>query len=50
MADRKGLGFIGWAFGAITAAVIGISSLVVTASVPQSANAEAAVTFSAAAR
>lgn len=49
MPDRRGLGFIGWAFGAITATVIVISGLVVTASVPQ-ADAAGAVTLSAAAR
>ncbi|HVV78104.1 MAG TPA: hypothetical protein VHD59_00630 [Pseudolabrys sp.] len=49
MPDRRGLGFIGWTFGAITVAVIVISGLVVTASVPQ-ADAADAVTLSAAAR
>lgn len=49
MADRRGLGFIGWAFGAVTAAVIAVSGLVVTASVPQ-ADAASSVTLSAAAR
>lgn len=49
MADRRGLGFIGWAFGAVTAAVIAVSGLVVTASVPQ-AGATGAVTLSASTR
>jgi hypothetical protein len=49
MADRRGLGFIGWAFGAVTATVIAISGLVVTASVPQ-ADAASSVTLSAATR
>jgi hypothetical protein len=49
MADRQGLSFIGWAFGAITAAVIITSGLVVTASVPQ-ADAAGSTTLSAAAR
>ena len=49
MADCRGLGFIGWAFGAVTIAVIAISSLVVTASVLQ-ADAASSVTLSAAAR
>jgi hypothetical protein len=49
MADRQGLSFIGWAFGAITAAVIVISGLVVTASVPQ-ADAAGSTSLSAAAR
>jgi hypothetical protein len=49
VADRRGLGFIGWAFGAVTATVIVISGMVVTASVLQPDTA-ASVTFSAAAR
>lgn len=49
MADRQGLTFIGWAFGVVTAAVIVISGLVVTASVPP-ADAASATTLSAAAR
>jgi hypothetical protein len=49
MADRRSLSFIGWAFGAVTATVIVISGMVVTASVPQ-AGATNSVTLSAAAR
>lgn len=49
MADFRGLGFIGWTFGAVTATVIAISSLVVTTSVLQ-ADATGLVTLSAAAR
>ena len=49
MADRRGLEFIGWAFGAVTATVIVISGLVVTTSVPQ-AGATSSVTLSAATR
>ena len=49
MADHRGLGFIGWAFGAVTATVIAISGLVVTASVPQ-AGVASSVTLSAATR
>ena len=49
MADRRGLGFIGWAFGAVTVTVIVISGLIVTASVPQ-ADAASSVTLSAVAR
>jgi hypothetical protein len=48
VADRRGLGFIGWAFGAVTATVIAISGMVVTASVLQPD--VASVTLSAAAR
>jgi hypothetical protein len=43
------LSFIGWAFGAVTAAVIAISGMVVTASVLQ-ADAASSVTLSAVAR
>ena len=50
MADRRGLGFIGWTFGAVTAAVIVISGLVVTASVPQADAADSSVTLSAVTR
>jgi hypothetical protein len=50
MADRKGLGFIGWAFGFVTVAVILISGFVVTASAPEAANAENSVTLSATSR
>ena len=49
MPDRRGLGFIGWAFGAITMTVIVISGVVVTASVPQ-ADAADAMTLSTVAR
>jgi hypothetical protein len=49
VADRRGLGFIGWAFGAVTATVIAISGMVVTASVLQP-DGVASVTLSAAAR
>jgi hypothetical protein len=49
VADRRGLGFIGWVFGAVTATVIVISGMVVTASVLQPDSA-ASVTLSAAAR
>jgi len=49
MADRRGLGFIGWAFGAVTATVIMISGLVVTTTVLQ-ADAASSVTLSAATR
>jgi hypothetical protein len=49
VADRRGLGFIGWAFGAVTATVIAISGMVVTASVLQPGSV-ASVTLSAAAR
>jgi hypothetical protein len=49
MADRRSLGLIGWAFGAITATVIAVSGLIVTASVPQ-ADAANSVTLSAATR
>jgi hypothetical protein len=48
MADYRGLGFIGWAFGAVTLAVIATSGLV-TASVLQ-ADPASSVTLSAAAR
>ena len=49
MADRRGLGFIGWAFGAVTATVIMISGLVVTTTVLQ-ADVASSVTLSAATR
>jgi hypothetical protein len=37
MADRRGLGFIGWAFGAVTMTVILISGMVVGVSTPEAA-------------
>jgi len=37
MADRRRLGYIGWILGAVTATVIGISGVVVSAGVPQAA-------------
>ena len=40
MADRRGLGFIGWILGAITAAVVVITGVVVTVNVPQAATAD----------
>jgi hypothetical protein len=40
MADRRGLGFIGWILGAVTAAVVVITGVVVTVNVPQAATAD----------
>lgn len=50
MADREGLGLIGWAFGAVTAAVIAISGIVVTLSTVSGVAAPESVTLSAATR
>lgn len=37
MADRRGLGVIGWILGAVTATVVAISSVVVTVNVLEAA-------------
>jgi hypothetical protein len=50
MADRRGLGFIGWMLGVVTAIVIAISGVVVTAGVPDTATGAGAMTLSAASR
>jgi hypothetical protein len=47
MADRRGLSFIGWILGAVTAAVIIITGLVVTVNVPQAATADVEFSLSA---
>jgi hypothetical protein len=42
MADHRALGGLGWAFGAVTAAVLAIAAIVVTTQADEAPNADTA--------